>query len=144
VVSSLVFDADGHLIDGHRSLAWQELVEEGVEIPPVPYQKRNDMREAREIRLLARKLNMQRRQLTNKDKLEVIKDQLQETPERSDTWIASDLGVAKETVKAQRIAATGGDFLHLPDNVLGGHRSHSRQICVRYAHRCSTGPMRTS
>jgi hypothetical protein len=54
------------------------------------------------VRLLARKLNLQRRQLTQQEKRDVIKEQLAETPERSDRWIADDLGSGHELVKRMR------------------------------------------
>lgn len=126
VVSSIVFDASGNVIDGHHRLrAWKELIAEGVSVPPVPYQRRLDMTEAAEIRLLARKLNLQRRQLTQAEKREVVKEQLKETPERTDLWLAEDMGVNDKTVTNYRLAAatsetaTSPDPNLLPERVLG-------------------------
>lgn len=105
IVSSIVLDKDGNILDGgHRLKAWKELLEEGHEIPQAPLQTRHDIGsdDGNAARLLARKLNMQRRQLTNLEKRNVIKQQLRETWLRSDTWIGEDLGVKGDTVKARR------------------------------------------
>ena|SRR5215217_5568279 len=71
---------------------------------------------------------MQRRQLTNEEKRQVIQDQLRETWERSDGWIASDLGVNHKTVRAQRmkiIEVANGDLTELPEQVIGRDDSPS-------------------
>ncbi len=48
-----------------------------------------------------------------------MREQLSETPERSDTWIAEDLGVDHRTVTKIRLAAAAGaQFAHLPDPTL--------------------------
>ena len=52
----------------------------------------------------ARKLNLIRRQLTREQKAELIRQQLKETPTKSNRKIAEDLGVSKDTVGAQRDA----------------------------------------
>jgi ParB-like chromosome segregation protein Spo0J len=109
VVSSVVFDADWNIVDGyHRLRAWRELLSEGVEIPPVPYQRRIDLRapdDTNRIKLLARTLNLQRRQLSQAERRDVVADQLRETPERSDQWIADDLGVHFSVVQKLRLRA---------------------------------------
>ena len=50
----------------------------------------------------ARKLNLIRRQLTREQKAELIRQQLKETPRRSNQEIAGSLGVSDKTVGAQR------------------------------------------
>ena len=39
--------------------------------------------------------------------------------ERSDGWIAEDMGVSTDTVRARRLEAAGEEFLHLPKHVHG-------------------------
>lgn len=123
IVSSIVLDRDGNVIDGgHRLRAWRLLREEGYDIPSAPVLIRKDIGTADETaaRLLARKLNMQRRQLSEAEKREVIRAQLRETPERSDTWIANDLGVKSDTVTKLRLEAARTDpqFRDRPDPTL--------------------------
>lgn len=55
------------------------------------------------IRLLARSLNLARRQLTRKQKRAVVADQLRETPGRSNRWVARQLGVDHHTVASVRL-----------------------------------------
>lgn len=50
----------------------------------------------------ARKLNIARRHLTQEQKRGLIREQLKETPEKSDRQIAKDLGVSDKTVGSQR------------------------------------------
>lgn len=117
---ALALDSNGNLIDGHHRLKiWAELIEERVEVPPVTV-KQYELTDPNEIRLLARKLNMQRRQLTTVEKREVVKDQLRETWNRSDTWIGDDLGVEPKTVKARRRELVADrEFHDLPEKVIG-------------------------
>ena len=51
-----------------------------------------------EQRTLARALNMARRHLTIEQKRQLISDQLEETPDRSNRWIGKQLGVHHTTV----------------------------------------------
>jgi hypothetical protein len=55
-----------------------------------------------EKRTLARALNLARRQLSTEQKRQLIADQLQETPERSNRWIGKQLGVHHATVASVR------------------------------------------
>ena len=52
---------------------------------------------------MARALNLARRQLTTEQKEELIADQLQETPGRSNRWIGKQLGVDHKTVVRVRV-----------------------------------------
>ena len=52
----------------------------------------------------ARKLNMARRQLSQEQRRDLIREQLKETPEKSDRQIAAALGVSNSTVSSQRKA----------------------------------------
>jgi hypothetical protein len=55
-----------------------------------------------EKRTLARALNLARRQLSPEQKRELIRDQIQETPGRTNRWIAKMLGVHHATVASVR------------------------------------------
>ena len=55
-----------------------------------------------EQRTLARALNMARRHLTIEQKRQLISDQLEETPDRSNRWIGKQLGVHHTTVGSVR------------------------------------------
>ena len=54
------------------------------------------------MRLFARCLNLARRHLTQEQKRQIISDQLQETPQRANNWIAKQLGVHHATVASVR------------------------------------------
>lgn len=123
IVSSIVLDRDGNILDGgHRLRAWRELLAEGYDVPRAPLQIRQDIgsEDGNAARLLARKLSMQRRQLTQQDKRQVVAAQLRETWEHADGWIAKDLGVHPTTVRARRrelIDDPGSPFTSLPERV---------------------------
>lgn len=51
---------------------------------------------------LVRSLNFHRRHLTREQKQEIIRQQLKEAPEKSDRWIARELGVSNQTVSVAR------------------------------------------
>ncbi len=55
-----------------------------------------------EKRTLARALNLARRQLNREQKRELIADQLCESPDRSNRWVAKQLGVHHATVSSVR------------------------------------------
>jgi hypothetical protein len=55
-----------------------------------------------EKRSFARRSNALRRHLTRKQLRELVADQLRETPERANNWIANDLGVDGKTVASIR------------------------------------------
>jgi len=62
-----------------------------------------------EKRTLARALNLARRQFSTQQKRQLIADQLRETPDRSNRWVAKQLGVHHATVAGVRgeMHATG-------------------------------------
>lgn len=91
------YDENGNILDGHhRVKACEELG-----IKDWPRVVRVGMTEEQK-REHARKLNMARRQLTREQRQELIRQQLQETPERSDRQIAGALGVSNSTVSLAR------------------------------------------
>jgi hypothetical protein len=55
----------------------------------------------------ARQFNLVRRHLSRVAKRQLVGDQLQETPQRSDSWIARDLGVTKQLVATVRQSLLG-------------------------------------
>lgn len=71
-----------------------------------------------EKRTLARALNLARRQLNTDQKRQIIADQLTETPNRSNRWIAKQLGVSHPTVISVREELeAGGKIYHLTEVV---------------------------
>lgn len=105
VMVAIEFDELGNVLDGHHRLrACSELG-----IADYPKVIRAGLSED-EKRAHARKLNMARRHLTQEQRRELIREQLRETPEKSDRQIAAGLGVNHETVGAQRkhLESTGG------------------------------------
>lgn len=97
VMVPIEYDEQGNVLDGHHRL--QICKELGIaEYPKVI---RAGMTEE-EKRTHARKLNMARRQLNREQRRELIKEQLLETPEKSDRQISQALGVSHATVGAQR------------------------------------------
>jgi ParB-like chromosome segregation protein Spo0J len=94
---AIEYDEDGNVLDGHHRL---KICSE-LGIADWPKVVRVGMTEAQK-REHARKLNMARRQLNREQRQELIRQQLQETPEKSDRQIAQRLGVSDKTVGVQR------------------------------------------
>ena len=97
VMVPIEFDEHGNVLDGHHRLK----VCRELGIKEYPKVIRAGMTEA-EKRLHARKLNMARRHLSQEQRRGLIREQLKETPEKSDRQIADGLGVSDKTVGAQR------------------------------------------
>ena len=97
VMVPIEYDEHGNVLDGHHRL--QICAELGIK--DFPKVIRAGMTEA-EKRTHARKLNMARRQLNQVQRRELIQEQIRETPEKSDRQIGRELGVAGNTVTAQR------------------------------------------
>jgi site-specific DNA-methyltransferase (adenine-specific) len=99
VLVPILVDCDGPLrriIDGnHRKAIADEL---GCVCPEIVKDGLTDQ----EKRLLARALNLARRQLTQEQKREIVIDQLRETPGRSNNWVGKQLGAHHATVAAVR------------------------------------------
>ena len=98
VLQPIVVDSDGprrRIIDGsHRKKIADDL---GYECPEIVQEGDEE-----ELRILARALNLARRQLDREQKRELIADQLRETPDRTNRWIAKMLGVGHPTVASVR------------------------------------------
>ena len=97
VMVPVEFDEQGNVLDGHHRLK----VCEELGIKEYPRVIRAGLSEE-EKRLHARKLNMARRHLTQEQKRGLIREQLKETPEKSDRQIAAAFGVTNKTVGTQR------------------------------------------
>lgn len=97
VMVPIEYDEHGNVLDGHHRL--QICAELGIK--DFPKVIRAGMTEE-EKRTHARKLNMARRQLNQEQRRELIREQLRETPEKSDRQIAKALGVSDKTVGTQR------------------------------------------
>lgn len=99
VLVPILVDSDGprrKIIDGsHRKQIADALGYECPEIVQAGLEKN-------EKRILARALNLARRQLTTDQKRQLIADQLRETPERSNRWVGKMLGVHHATVAGVR------------------------------------------
>lgn len=102
VLMPVVKDDRGVTIDGaNRERIVDELRAEGHKIPDPVYVTMPGM-SANEKRTLARSLNLARRHVTTEQRRQVIVDQLLDTPERSNNWIAQALGVSDTTVGTVR------------------------------------------
>lgn len=123
VMVPIEFDEHGNVLDGHHRLrACSELG-----IKEYPKVIRAGMTEA-EKRTHARKLNMARRQLNREQKQTLIREQLKETPEKSDRQIAKGLGVHHTTVNAQRkMLEKNGDVAKLATSIDTKGRSQPRE-----------------
>ena len=97
VMVPIEFDENGNVLDGHHRLR----ICKELGITDYPKIVRSGMSEEQK-RTHARKLNMARRHLNREQKQELIREQLRETPEKSDRQIGRELGVAGNTVSAQR------------------------------------------
>lgn len=118
------FDEQGNVLDGHHRL--QICTELGIK--DFPKVIRVGMTEE-EKRTHARKLNMARRQLNREQKQELIRDQLRETPEKSDRQIARELGIDKNTVNARRLEMeSGGEIHHLNMTIGSDGKQYPRQV----------------
>lgn len=102
VLVAVEYDDQGNILDGHhRVRAWTELAYEGAELEPYPRVIREGMTDA-EKRAHVRRLNILRRHLTQEQKRDLIRDQVRETPERSNRQVATSLGVSHPTVATVR------------------------------------------
>ena len=85
------------IIDGHQRL--RAAREVGLQTLVAVIQPFADEREEVGAMIAS---NLKRRQLTRKQKAEVVAEYIKLYAERSDNWIAEDLGVSENTVRGQR------------------------------------------
>ncbi|MBR9804655.1 ParB N-terminal domain-containing protein [bacterium] len=98
----IVTTFDGEIIDGHhRKLAVDQLRSEGekIQVPPEVMLQIDDPEERRAQAL---RLNMQRRNLSRKQKREIVESEIKRDPSRNNTWIADTCGVDPKTVRKIR------------------------------------------
>ncbi|MEO8494787.1 MAG: Dam family site-specific DNA-(adenine-N6)-methyltransferase, partial [Planctomycetota bacterium] len=99
VLVPIIVDSDGpvrRIIDGNYR---KQIADEfGYDCPEIV---QPDLDED-EKRTLARALNLARRQLSREQKRELVADQLCESPDRSNRWVAKQLGVHHATVDGVR------------------------------------------
>ena len=117
-------DEQGNILDGHHRLRiCQEL---GItNYPKVIRAGMNDS----EKRLHARKLNLARRHMTQEQRRELIREQLAETPKKSDRQIAAELGVDNKTVGTQRkVMETAEEIPQLDTSVGADGKEYPRQV----------------
>lgn len=123
VMVPIEFDEQGHILDGHHRM--KICAELGIK--DYPKVIRAGMTEE-EKRTHARKLNMARRQLSQEQRRELIRQQLKETPEKSDRQIAAGLGISHHTVSARRNELEqGGQIAHLDKSVGPDGKYYPRQ-----------------
>ena len=113
VLVPILVDEDKRIIDGnYRKNIADEL---GYDCPELMQEGLGDD----EKRTLARALNLARRQLSTEDKRQLIADQLNESPNRSNRWIGKQLGVSHPTVASVRGELEGTGKLFQFDRTLG-------------------------
>ena len=124
VMVPIEYDEQGNVLDGHHRL--KICAELGIK--DFPKVIRAGMTEEQK-RTHARKLNMARRQLNQEQRRELIREQLRETPEKSDRQIARELGVDKNTVNARRVEMeSGGEIHHLKTTTGADGKQYPRQV----------------
>ena len=124
VMVPIEFDEQGNVLDGyHRLQICQELG-----IKDYPKVIRAGMTEAEKF-THARRLNIARRHLTGEQKRGLIREQLKETPERSDRQIAKALGVDNHTVATQRKKLETGEEIPQVSQMIGvDGKEYPRQV----------------
>ena len=75
----------------------------------------------------ARKLNMARRQLSQEQRCDLIREQLKETPEKSDRQIAASLGVDHKTIAKQRATMESIGEIPQCDRATADGRTYPKQ-----------------
>lgn len=124
VMVPIEYDEKGNVLDGHHRLR----ICSELGIKDFPKVIRAGMTEE-EKRTHARKLNMARRQLNREQKQELIREQLRETPEKSDRQIAAGLGVDKNTVNARRKEMEATGEIHQLETSIGADgKERPRQV----------------
>lgn len=118
------YDEAGNILDGHHRVRactelgitdWPRVVRVGW----TEEQKREQ----------ARKLNLARRHMTRDQRRELIRQQVLETPEKSNRQIAQSLGVDHKTVGSQRSElAARGEIPHLSTITGADGKTYPRQV----------------
>ena len=123
VMVPIEYDEQGNVLDGHHRL--KICAELGLKDYPKVIRAGMNEKEKREH---ARKLNIARRHLTQEQRRGLIREQLTETPQRSDRQIAAGLGVHHTTVSTQRRELeTGGEISHLKTRLGADGKEYPRE-----------------
>ena len=122
VMVPIEFDEFGNTLDGHHRL---KICEE-LGITDYPKVIRAGMTE-KQKRTHARKLNMARRQLSQEQRRDLIREQLKETPEKSDRQIAASLGVDHKTIAKQRATMESIGEIPQCDRATADGRTYPKQ-----------------
>lgn len=124
VMVPIEYDEQGNVLDGyHRLKICGELG-----IKDFPKVIRAGMTESEKL-THARKLNIARRHLTSEQKRGLIREQLKETPEKSDRQIAKALGVDNHTVASQRKNLEASEEIPQFDTSIGADgKERPRQV----------------
>lgn len=120
IIVPVTVDDNGHIIDGYHR--WQAAEELGIEDEDRPVRVRDGLSE-QEKRSLAYRLNMQRRQVDQQSKKELIKQRLNELIDagidKTDEDVADELGCARSLVTSTRKTVVN-------DKIGGGGKNVSR------------------
>ena len=108
----ILVDSDGpvrKIIDGNYRKEFAD--EFGYTCPEIVVEGLSE----EEKRTLARALNLARRQLNPKQRRQLIADQLRETADRTNRWVAKQLGVHHATVASVRLEMeSSGQIIQQP------------------------------
>ena len=122
VMVPIEFDEQGNPLDGHHRLR----ICEELGITDYPKVIRAGMTED-EKRTHARKLNMARRQLSQEQRRNLIREQLRETPEKSDRQLGTALGVDHKTISKQRASMESIGEIPQCDRVTSDGRTYPKE-----------------
>jgi|GEM_PF-4258275 len=126
-------DEDGNILDGHaRIKAWEELCAEGVQLDDYPVITRNGMSKL-DKRAYIRAINLSRRHLNQKQKRDLIKEQIKETRNMSICGVAKKLKVSPSTVSSVRDSLEKEDGIKSEYSVCSDGRRypHNRKTSFR-------------
>lgn len=124
VMVPIEYDEDGNVLDGHHRLR----ICHELGVKDFPKIVRDGLSES-EKRTHARQLNMARRHLTREQRQELIREQLIETPEKSNRQIAVDLGVDHKTIGTKRQELESrGEIPHLNTSTGVDGKEYPRQV----------------
>ena len=124
VMVPIEFDEHGNVLDGHHRL---KICEE-LGITEYPKVIRAGLTEEQK-RTHTRKLNMARRHLNREQKQELIREQLRETPEKSDRQMAGSLNVSPTTVGTiRRQMEDEGQLSKLDSSIGADGKERPRQV----------------
>jgi ParB-like nuclease family protein len=107
-------DDEGNILDGHNRAEIAQLLQ-----IPCPTTVKAGLKTPEEKRAYARTINCARRQMTPEKKQKILRDQIIETPELSNNWLAEIVGVACHTVISTREDLESGLHIAKLDKLRG-------------------------